>query len=68
MSKIVALRPPPRPELPPHLIRACPATHRRVVATLEAADEAVQAGWLQWADALVAAARAEVQAVLERVA
>jgi hypothetical protein len=68
MSNVHYLPTPDRPGLPDHLITVCPATHRRVVAALEAADEAVLAGWVVLADQLVAAARAEVRAVLAQVA
>lgn len=68
MSTIIVL-PPPKPSvLPAHLITICPATHQRVVAALEAADEAVLAGWDLLAERLIVMARAEVAAVEQRIA
>jgi hypothetical protein len=68
MTNVIAFPAPSRPGLPAHLITACPATHHRVVAALEAADEAVCAGWHEYADRLIRLARAEVDAVQRRIA
>ena len=58
---------PTRPRVPAFPQQYCPATHSRVAKTLEAADEAELAGLLDLRDRLVDAARAEVQALRERL-
>lgn len=58
-------RTPPLPSFPAW---ACPATRERVVAALEAADEAEMAGLPSLADRLIEAARAEVVGLRARMA